>query len=132
MLFNIFFSFLFQEKLENLSYFLNDCIISGVFDFIAASIFFFQFLQHGKGMEFLTFFSCLFALNTICFIIVTLLKRQMLKAEKSEEIENIAKVDDDIEYFEMSPLRTRTNYMSERNYTYDFVFEEINEIYVEC
>jgi hypothetical protein len=119
---------LFQKKHENLSYFLNDCIISGILDFIIASIFIVRFIQHGKGFEFSAIFATLFALNMLFFIIAKLLQRQMKIAAKSDSnLDDFTRFDD---YYEMLPIKRNTSRMVENeNYCYDVVFREMKEIY---
>jgi hypothetical protein len=122
---------MFQRNPSNLSYFLNDCIISGAADLTIASVFVIRFVQNGRGLIIAAVFISFLAINIMFFICAKVAQNQM-RCEKTAEnrLKDLMMEPDGgaLDVCEMMPCTNRAT--ESRNYCYEIVFQEsINSIY---
>lgn len=123
---------MFQRNPSNLTYFMNDCLISGAADLVIASVFAIRFAQHGRGFTIAAVLVSSLAINVMFFISSRIVQNQM-KCEKTAEnrLNEIMRHDEALDMYESTssriPSANRTN--EARNYCYELVFQEINSIY---
>lgn len=120
-----------QSKPSKFSYFLNDCIISSLFSFMALSIFIHQYLFYRKGLEFIIAFASLLLINVIFYSSAKMTSRRIVHERALEN--NLHGIVSGIRVDE-SAADSFDNWIRKTdkthgNYTFEMVIDEINSIY---
>jgi hypothetical protein len=120
-----------QRNPANLSYFINDCALSGAADLTFAFVFAVRFLQHGRGLLLAAVFASSTALNILFFISARVVQNRMKCEKTAEKRLNEIMRHDELDMYETTSSRIPSaNRTSEsHNYCYEIVFQEINSIY---